>query len=52
MAGPRAEDGAVTLNEWKVAVNAEVADGRKGALVCFGGRGEEIVTPHVKKNIK
>jgi hypothetical protein len=50
MAGPRAADGAVTLNEWKVAVNAEVPDGRKGVLVCFGGRGEEIVIPHGKKN--
>jgi hypothetical protein len=49
MAGPRAVDGAITVKEWKAAVNAEVADGRKGGVVCFGGREEEIVTPHEKE---
>ena len=51
MAGPRAADGVDTLKDWKVSVNAKVADGRRGVLVCFGGRGEEIVTPHGKKNL-
>jgi hypothetical protein len=51
MAGTRAADGADTLKESKAAVNAEVADGRKWVLVCFEGEGEEIVTPHEKKNL-
>jgi len=49
MAGLRSEDGADTLKGWKVSVNAEVADGRKEALVCFGGRWEDIVMPHGKR---
>lgn len=49
MAGPRAADGADPLKGWKVSVNAEVADGRKGVLVCFGGRGGDSNTSRGKK---